>query len=59
MSDRSTVVQSSNVRIFDIIAHIDNVSTLCGDISNEFVTDPVENALLLLVNNPVSKKTLL
>ena len=40
MSARSTVVKGISVRILDISAHRDNLTTLCGDIGNAFVTAP-------------------
>ena len=38
ISSRSTVVKGISVRLLDIIAHRDNLKTLCGDVGNAFVT---------------------
>ena len=38
MSVRSTVVKGISVRTLDLIAHRDNLTTLCGDIGNAFIT---------------------
>ena len=36
----SSVVKGISVRLLDLIAHRDNLSTLCGDIGNAFITAP-------------------
>lgn len=38
LSVRSTVVKGISVRTLDLIAHRDNLITLCGDIGNAFIT---------------------
>ena len=37
LSTRSTVVKGVSVRLLDVIAHRDNLKTLCGDIGNAFI----------------------
>ena len=37
LSTRSTVVKNVSVRLLDVIAHRDNLNTLCGDIGNAFI----------------------
>jgi hypothetical protein len=38
INSRSTVVKGISVRLLDLIAHRDNLTTLCGDIGNAFIT---------------------
>jgi hypothetical protein len=38
INSRSTVVKGISVRLLDLIAHRDKLTTLCGDIGNAFVT---------------------
>ena len=40
ISARSTVVKGVSLRLLDIVAHRDNLTILCGDIGNAFVTAP-------------------
>ena len=50
ISSRSTVVKRISVRLLDLIAHRDNLKSLCGDIGNAFITAPrLEKFTLLLV----------
>ena len=37
LSTKSTVVQGISVRLFDIIAHCDNLQLINGDIGNAFL----------------------
>ena len=38
LSLRSTVVKTVSVRLLDLIAHRDGLTTLCGDVGNAFIT---------------------
>jgi hypothetical protein len=38
VNSRSTVVKGISVRLLDLIAHLDKLPILCGDIGNAFTT---------------------
>lgn len=38
MSAKSTVVKGISLRLLDLIAHRDNLTMLCGDVTNAFIT---------------------
>ena len=38
INSRSTVVKGISVRLLDLVAHRKNLSILCGDIGNAFIT---------------------
>ena len=40
ISTRSTVVKGISSRLIDLIAHRDELKTLCADVSNAFITAP-------------------
>ena len=40
VSSRSTVVKGISVRLLDLIAYRGGLKTVCGDVSNAFITAP-------------------